>query len=188
MESRAKILGHPAHTILIAFPVGLLITALFFDIAFLAAGNAQFAVVAYWMIVAGVIGGLVSAVFGLVDWLAIPMGTRAKAIGLWHGVGNVAALLLFLISAWLRVPQPDAPNWAAITLSFVGVGILLITGWLGGELVHRLNIGNDEGANPNAPSSLSGQRATETSAVVSSPQRSETDFPDRSGPRPTPTG
>jgi uncharacterized membrane protein len=156
MESRAKILGHPAHPILIVFPAGLLMTSLFFDIAYLITNNAQFAVVAYWMIVAGVIGGVIAAIFGAVDWAAIPMGTRAKTVGLWHGIGNIAAMLLFGISWWLRSPQPEAPGWAPIILAIIAVGQLLITGWLGGELIHRLNVGNDEGANLNAPSSLSG--------------------------------
>ncbi|MBC7805180.1 MAG: hypothetical protein H7145_03420, partial [Akkermansiaceae bacterium] len=34
--------------------------------------------------------------------------------------------------------------------------------WLGGELVNRLGVGIDNGANLNAPSSLSGKPATET--------------------------
>ena len=41
------------------------------------------------MIVAGIIGGLAAAPFGLIDWLAIPKRTRAKRIGLLHGLGNV---------------------------------------------------------------------------------------------------
>lgn len=165
MESRAKLFGHPAHTILVAFPVGLLITALGFDIAYLTTHNAQFAFVSYWMIVVGVITGVVAALFGAVDWVAIPAGTRAKAIGMWHGIGNLVAMTLFGISWWLRSPQPTAPDWAAIILCFIGVGHLFITGWLGGELVHRLNVSNDEGANLNAPSSLSGRPATDTSDI-----------------------
>src|SRR3954454_15739137 len=43
----------------------------------------------------GIVGGLIAAVFGLIDWLAIPAGTRAKAIGAWHGGGNVLVVLLF---------------------------------------------------------------------------------------------
>jgi uncharacterized membrane protein len=40
-------------------------------------------------------------------------------------------------------------------LSFMGAGLALLTGWLGGELVDRLGVGVDDGAHPNAPSSLS---------------------------------
>ncbi|MGZ8467318.1 MAG: DUF2231 domain-containing protein, partial [Candidatus Binatia bacterium] len=46
----------------------------------------------------------------------------------------------------------------ALLLSFMGAGLALVTGWLGGELVDRLGIGVDEGANPNAPNSLSQRR------------------------------
>jgi hypothetical protein len=34
------------------------------------------------MIASGIIGGLIAAAFGLIDWLGIPEGTRAKYIGL----------------------------------------------------------------------------------------------------------
>jgi len=37
--------------------------------------------------------GLAAAVFGLIDWLAIPSGTRAKAVGMWHGATNVVMVL-----------------------------------------------------------------------------------------------
>jgi hypothetical protein len=46
-------------------------------------------------------------------------------------------------------------------LSFLGAALLGATGWLGGELTLRLGIGVDEGANLNAPSSLSGLPASQ---------------------------
>jgi uncharacterized membrane protein len=155
MESRAKLLGHPVHQMLIVFPLGLLATAVIFDVIHLAGGGATMAIVAYWMIAAGIIGGFVAAPFGWIDWLAIPRGTRAKSIGLWHGSGNVIVLLLFIGSWFLRRDLPERPEALAFVLSFAGAGLALLTGWLGGELVDRLSIGVDEGAHPNAPSSLS---------------------------------
>jgi hypothetical protein len=110
-------------------------------------------------IAAGIIGGLLAAVFGLVDWLAIPSGTRAKRIGLLHGVGNVIVVLMFAASWWLRMASPRTPGALALTLSFAGLALALVTGWLGGELVDRLGVGVDEGAHINAPSSLSSRRA-----------------------------
>src|SRR5688572_24815953 len=100
MESKAKILGHPIHPMLIVFPLGLFIAALVFDILYLATDNPIWATVSFWNITGGIIGGLLAAVFGLWDWLAIPGGTRAKSVGLWHGVTNVVVVLLFVIS-WL---------------------------------------------------------------------------------------
>ena len=107
------------------------------------------------MIGVGILGGLLAAILGLLDWLAIPAGTRAKQIGLWHGLGNVLVVVLFIISWFLRLPSPSTTSAGPIVLSFIAAGIALITGWLGGGLVDRLGIGVYEGANPNAPSSLS---------------------------------
>src|SRR5262245_22560652 len=109
MESRAKLLGHPVHQMLIVFPLGLLATAVVFDVIYLANGTAAFAEVAYWLILSGILGGLVAAPFGLIDWAAIPSGTRAKRIGAIHGLGNTAVLLLFIASDLMRAAAPTAP-------------------------------------------------------------------------------
>ena len=155
MESRAKLFGHAIHPVLIVFPLGLLATGVVFDIIYLIWGNPTMATVAYWMIVGGLIGGILAAPFGTIDWLAIPSGTRAKTIGAVHGLGNVVVLLLFAVSWWLRFDAPARPEMLASMLSIVGAGLALFTGWLGGELVERLGVGIDEGANLDAPSSLS---------------------------------
>ena len=154
MESRAKLLGHPAHQMLIVFPLGLLATAVIFDVVFLASGMPEMATVAYWLIAAGLIGALVAAPFGTYDWLGIPPGTRAKRIGAMHGGGNVVVALLFLSSWWLRPEAPGEPGALALTLSFAGAALAMVTGWLGGELVDRLGVGVHEGANLDAPNSL----------------------------------
>jgi uncharacterized membrane protein len=162
MESRAKLLGHPIHPMLIVFPLGLLATAVAFDIVGLSTGDSSWFGISFWMIAAGIIGGLLAAVFGLIDWWAIPSGTRAKAIGLWHGAGNVVVVLLFIVSWFMRRPAPADPSAGAFTLSFIAVALALVTGWLGGELVDRLGVGVDRGAHLDAPSSLSGRPARET--------------------------
>jgi uncharacterized membrane protein len=155
MESKAKIMGHPIHPILIPFPLGLLTTSVVFDIVYLITGGGRWAEISFWMIAAGVIGGLVAAVFGLIDWLAIPSGTRARAVGLLHGLTNFLMVALFAIGWLLRAGAPDEPGAVAIVLSFVGVGLASLGGFLGGELVFRLGVGVSDGANPNASSSLS---------------------------------
>jgi uncharacterized membrane protein len=158
MESRAKLLGHPIHQMLIAFPLGLLATALVFDVIHLITGNGFWSELAFWMIAAGVISGLLAAPFGLIDWLAIPAGTRAKRIGALHGVGNVIVVLLYAASWLSRSDMPSQPGTPGYVLSFAGGGLALITGWLGGELVDRLSVGVDDGAHVDAPSSLTTRR------------------------------
>ena len=154
MESRAKLLGHPIHQMLIVFPLGLLAMAVVFDVFAMALGNGYWSEIAYWMIAAGVVTGLLAAPFGTFDWFAIPSGTRAKRIGAVHGVGNVVVVLLFAVSWLLRRDAPAAPPTLALALSFAAGGLALVTSWLGGELVDRLGVGVDEGAHQNAPSSL----------------------------------
>ena len=161
MESKAKLLGHPIHQMLIVFPLGLLGTAVIFDIVALVRRNAEWSTVAFYMIGAGIVGGLIAAIFGLIDWLAISSGTRAKSIGLWHGGGNVIVILLFAGSWILRLSAPDNPDTTALALSFLGLLLALVTGWLGGELVDRLGVGVAPGAHLNAPSSLSNRPASD---------------------------
>jgi uncharacterized membrane protein len=161
MEAKAKLFGHPIHQAVIVFPLGVLATAVIFDVIRLVTGGSHWTEVSFWMICAGVIAGLVAAPFGIIDWLGIPAGTRAKRVGLLHGVGNVVVVLLFAASWFMRRDNPAAPEMLALVLSFAGGGLALVTGWLGGELVSRLGIGVSEGANVNAPSSLSGRPARE---------------------------
>jgi uncharacterized membrane protein len=113
------------------------------------------------MIGAGIMGGLLAAVFGLVDWLAIPSGTRAKSVGLRHGAGNVIVTVLFAGSWLFRRSAPADRDTIAFVLSLLGLLLALVTGWLGGELVDRLGVGLDPGAHLNASSSLSGRPAGE---------------------------
>ena len=159
-----KLLGHAVHPMLIVFPLGLLGMAAIFDLIVLVNKSPELATASYYMIAAGVVTGLLAAVFGFVDWIGIGQGTRAKAVGLWHGVGNVVVVVLFIV-AWLMRSRGTAgaeysPAGLPITLELVALVIALVTGWLGGELVERLGIGVDEGAHPNSPSSLSGEPAT----------------------------
>lgn len=163
MESRVKLVGHPVHPMLVVFPLGLLATAVIFDILYLIFGNRLLPAASYYMIAAGVLGGLLAAIFGFIDWLALPSGSRAKNIGLWHGLGNVTIVGLFIISWFLRGGNADfIPGGLALVLSFAGVGLALITAWLGGELVYRLGVAVDRGANVNAPNSITTSSATST--------------------------
>jgi uncharacterized membrane protein len=160
---------------LIPFPFGLLATAVIFDIIYLCMNNSflltstpartnTMSLVAFWMIAAGIVGGLVAAPFGLIDYLAIPQGTRARSVGLLHGVSNVFVLLLFAASLWLRYNSPafahtHQPTTLALVLSFAGFALAGMSGWLGGELVTRLSVGMDDGAHLDAPNSLKSSSA-----------------------------
>lgn len=154
MESRVKLFGHPAHQQLIVFPLGLLATAVIFDLITLVTGQTRWTAMAYYLIGAGLLGGLLAAVFGILDWRQIPRHTRAWRIGAVHGIGNAIVLLLFAASFLLRRDSPASPPNSAYFGSYLGGLLALLTGWLGGELVSRLGVGVDDGAGLNAPNSL----------------------------------
>jgi uncharacterized membrane protein len=155
MESRAKALGHAIHPMLIPFPLGLLATAVVFDIVYLSTDKPGFATAAAYMIGAGIIGGLLAAPFGWIDWFKIPTGTRAKSLGLVHGLGNIVVVVLFVVSWLIRATNAWEPTAWALVCSFAAVVLAVATAWMGGELVERLGVGVDEGAGVDAPSSLS---------------------------------
>lgn len=156
MESRAKLFGHPIHQMLIPLPLGVLAISLIFDLIAIAFDRPHLHTAAFSMIAAGIISGLAAAVFGLIDFLGIPAGTRAKRVGALHGIGNVIVVALFAASWVVRRDQPSDPGTLAILLSAAAAALAGVTGWLGGELVDRLGVGVDDGANLNAPSSLHG--------------------------------
>jgi uncharacterized membrane protein len=156
--SKIRVAGHALHPMLIVFPLGLLATSIAWDLAYLSTRRPMWAELAFWTIIAGLIGAALAAVPGFIDWLGIPDGTRAKRVGLAHMLLNVMVLILFLISAtWRSARGYETPVLGSMVLGWIGIGLAVIAGWFGGELVERLGVGVWEGANLNAPSSL-GQR------------------------------
>jgi len=155
MESSAKAAGHPIHQQLVVFPLGLLATAVVFDILGLVTDAEGFATASFYMIAGGVVSGLLAAVFGAIDYLAIPAGTRARRVGAVHGLGNVVVVVLFAVSWLLRSDEPGhSPGTVAFVLALVGALLATVTGWLGGELVDRLGIGVAPDAGPDTPASF----------------------------------
>jgi uncharacterized membrane protein len=156
MQSRVRFLGHSVHQSLVAFPVGLLATAVILDLIALFGRFPTAVIAAYWMMACGIVGAILAAPFGLIDLLAIRKDTRAARIGRLHGGGNVIVLLLFIGSWLIRRDNELQPTGLALLLSFGGGALALVTAWLGGELVARMGVGVDDGANLDAPSSLDG--------------------------------
>jgi uncharacterized membrane protein len=142
---------------LVVYPLGLLGTSVAWDICSLVTKHERWAVISFWTIVAGLIGGVVAAVPGLVDWLGIPPRTRARKIGLYHMIFNVVVLALFAISLAVRARGPGGYGLAgmnSMVWGWIGVAVAGVSGWLGGELIETLGISVAEGAHPNAESSL----------------------------------
>lgn len=158
--NRVRVAGHALHPMLIVFPLGLLVSSLAWDIAYLASGDPMWGQIGFWSIIAGLVGAFFAAVPGLLDWLGIDRNTRAWQVGLYHLLLNVVLLTLFVVSAALRYAHGYShPILGAQVIGWVGIAFGLVSGWFGGELVERLGVGVYERANLDAPSSLSIDRA-----------------------------
>lgn len=141
ITSTVNIMGHPVHPILIPFPIAFLVGAPIADIVFLVVGDEFWATASMWLLAAGVVSGGLAAVIGLIDFVTIERA-RTHPSGWIHLVGNVLVLVVG-VANWLpRIS--DAPGFIepwGLTLSLVGAVLLGITGWTGGELSYRHQIG-----------------------------------------------
>lgn len=143
-HSTASIGGHPIHPMLIPFPIVFFVSALITDILYLAGMDPILANVSFWLLLAGLVGAALAALAGLTDFLG-DKGIRRISAAWMHMIGNVTAVILELINFLLRLGDHAAiiPS-AGIILSAIVTGILLFTGWLGGDLVYRHGVAVDE--------------------------------------------
>jgi uncharacterized membrane protein len=150
------------------FPIALFITGFIFDAIALFGDNGTFSQVGFWCITAGLIGAVLAAVTGLADWGKIPTNTRAKSVGLRHGLLNALVVILFLVSWALRINVTEhRASGVLVVVELIAVAVASVSAWLGGELVDRLGIGVDEDAHPDATSSLGRTSSTGVSRRTS---------------------
>lgn len=147
MKSKATLAGHPVHPMLIPFPLALWTTSFAVDILFYFFRHPTLLVISKFMLAAGCIGALAAAIPGFIDWLSIRDG-EVKKVANWHARLNVAALVIFAISFFLRTGRYSELVGRRLTipflLSLVGVILISISGWLGGELVFRYRVGQTQ--------------------------------------------
>ncbi|MGG6266933.1 DUF2231 domain-containing protein [Leptolyngbya sp. AN03gr2] len=137
VPSTVHVLKHPLHPLIVTFPIALLTSTLLTDGAYWLTQDAFWARASFWLLIGGLITGLVAAATGMSDFLRIGR-VREHSAGWAHMVGNIAALLLSGANLWLR--------WGNQTGAIVPTGILIslfvaatlgITGWYGAELIYR---------------------------------------------------
>ncbi len=143
-RKRLTVFGYAIHPFLVILPLAVFGAAIVFDFSYLATGNTQWAEIAAWLLPVGVAGGVLASVTGTIDWWSIPSGTRAKAIGAWHGIGNLVVIALFTLSWLQRQPDPASPGLMALLLTYTAAALLMLTGWLGGDLVDRLGYASED--------------------------------------------
>jgi uncharacterized membrane protein len=152
MASPASIGGHPIHPMIIPFPIALWVFSLVADVIYLWRGNPVWKDwIAFYALLAGTIAAAAAAVPGLIDWLSLTDKAVVK-IANWHARLNVIALLIFAGSFYLRTTSGASlvggSHTIPLALSVLGVVLITISGWLGGELVfkHGVAVGSGSGA------------------------------------------
>jgi uncharacterized membrane protein len=138
MDSRLRIANQAVQPVLVMFPLGLFALAVLFDLGDLLGGPEILGALAYWNIVAGLVGGVLAAIAAAIDLIFVPNGTKAKRMGVLQGLANMGVLILFAVILMLRMRTPDR---------VVGVGLFLVEllalagavlgAWYGGKVVNR---------------------------------------------------
>jgi len=135
----ASVDKHPLHPILVAFPIGLWLFSLVCDLVHQFGHEKIWSVMAWYAMVAGLLGALAAAVPGVIDFFAIT-DPRAGRVALLHLAVNAGLVLLFGVNAWLRTLLSPT-SMVPLLLSVVGIAGLTVSGWLGGELVYVHRVG-----------------------------------------------
>ena len=140
MARPASVGRHPVHPMLIPFPIALWIFSLVADVIYLWRGNLVWRdYVAFYTLLGGIIGAAAAAVPGFIDWLSIK-DREVKKLADWHARLNVIALLIFIADFYLRTT--GGARWVGtsltipLLLSVLGIILITISGWLGGEMVY----------------------------------------------------
>jgi nitrite reductase/ring-hydroxylating ferredoxin subunit/uncharacterized membrane protein len=144
MRSKASIQSHPIHPMLVGFPIALWVAGFIFDLIGARGSNAGLWAAGFYSVIGGCVGAVLSAAAGVIDLLyTVPPESSARNRGLLHGGLNTFTLLLFIYVAYRLGSPSAAPDGATLSLMAIGVVVLAISGWLGGTLVYRNQIGID---------------------------------------------
>jgi uncharacterized membrane protein len=146
MRTPASIARHPIHPMLVPFPIGLWLFSFICDLAFvLGAGATHWATLAYYTMIAGVLGALLAAIPGLIDLVSLK--GAPKKIALAHMALNVTIIVLYAVNIGTRIGGASVAG-TPIVLSVIAVSLLAVSGWLGGHMVYVHRVAVDDGSTP----------------------------------------
>ena len=148
MKTKASFAGEPIHPMFVHYPIALWTTSVITDLIYYFCRNTSLILISKFLIAAGIVGAIVAAVFGLIDWTGITE-PAAKRIGNWHARLNITALILFGVSLYLRMKNYGAPLVGfhlkiPFLVSVAGWLLMAISASLGGKLVYEHRMGVTE--------------------------------------------
>lgn len=136
-------MNHPLHPALVHFPLACWSLATLMDLAYLLWPQVWLWQLAFVLLMLGCGFGLLAALAGFLELLKLPAEHPAAGTAQAHMGLAMVTFCLYAGSLFLRIheQQPVAPAVPALVLSGLGLLALLITGWLGGQLVYRHGVG-----------------------------------------------
>lgn len=161
MKSNARLENHPVHPMLVTFPIALWITGLIFHFISVSTNAPFWFKVAQYNYFAGVIGALIAAIPGFVDYGTLPLNSTQRQLATRHMLLNLVIVVLFIINVWVMWTTPARLGWrnnSLLILPIVGTLALLYSGWLGASLVHEHGVSISEDAIPEIPASPQAER------------------------------
>ncbi len=144
---KGRLCGHPIHPMLVHFPTALFSAGFLFDLAGILLNQSQLFFASFYVILLGLAGGLLAALFGLIDYIKLGSKPDQFRIASWHAVIQFVVLMTFGVLAGLKFqayPAIGAPGTWQLIVMGVTLGIMLVGNYLGGELVFRYKVGIDE--------------------------------------------
>ena len=129
-------LGHPIHPILVTVPLGAWTLTTVMDLL----GERR---TADRCLAAGVLAASAAAITGSAQWNGVTDHQRPRRIGVVHAILNTAATSIYAGSWVLRA---RGHRGAGVATAAVGLGVVSLSGWLGGHLAYTLGVGVESDA------------------------------------------
>jgi uncharacterized membrane protein len=137
----ASIGAHPIHVMLVPFPIVCFVGAFVTDIVYWRSMSFIWETFSVWLLTAGLVMAGFAMIAGLIDFAANRRIRELRSAWI-HALGNGLVVALALINVFVHSRDGyTAVVPTGIILSGIVVFIMMITGWLGGEMVYRHRVG-----------------------------------------------
>ena len=144
MKSKAVLLGHPLHPMLIPFPFAFLTGGAAFDVVGWLVDAPSLSTTGGHLAAVGIAAGVLAAIPGLIDYLyTVPPDSSGKSRATKHMLANLSAVALFAVAWWIRGGAAMRPGVVVLGLEVIALALLGAGGYMGGTLVTRNLIGVD---------------------------------------------
>ena len=142
MRTPAQVAKHPIHPMLVPIPIGLWIFSFVCDLTFvLGTGVSLWYTLSFWTIIGGLVGAVIAAVPGVIDMLSLR--AQPKRLALTHMAINATIILLYAVNLGMRIQGANVAG-VPLALSGIAIGLLAVSGWLGGHMVYVHRVGVQE--------------------------------------------